>query len=201
MASFVGNEEAVWQLIRAGADLDAKISGTLDTPLHLASEGGFRTTVAILLRADTKTSARNKDGHTPLDLVPSQQKQDFKGLLSNVSSRFSLPGSSPIFCLELFAIHDEVFTRDKHGQTPLHRAAASGNKNKIIQLLSKGIDVNVPDYAGWTPVHEAALHGETEILQLLIEVATFSPRSPSFSSVLIPNTITNSMAEMSMSRD
>ena len=70
----------------------------------------------------------------------------------------------------MFTVHDEVFARDKHGQTQLHKAASTGNMEKVLKFLEKGVDVNIRDHAGWSPLHEAALAGHDEILQLLIEV-------------------------------
>jgi len=177
VACFFGNDEIAALLISAGAELDARIANTLDTALHLACEGGFKPVVFQLLRFDTKTSGRNKDGNLPLDLVPSQHKTEFKGAPPVLFPRpmvhllTHLP--PPMLDLspfpELFNLHDEVFSRDKHGQTQLHRAAATGNLAKITQFLKRGVDVNVRDHAGWSPVHEAALAGQTEILQLLVE--------------------------------
>ncbi|XP_010193355.1 PREDICTED: ankyrin repeat domain-containing protein 32-like, partial [Mesitornis unicolor] len=55
-------------------------------------------------------------------------------------------------------------------ETALHRACSSNKVERLIQLLSyPGTDINVKDYAGWTPLHEACNHGSTvcvrEILQ------------------------------------
>ncbi|XP_058024191.1 SMC5-SMC6 complex localization factor protein 1 isoform X3 [Ahaetulla prasina] len=65
------------------------------------------------------------------------------------------------------------------GETALHIACKSNNVKKLIHLLTvQGIDINVKDYAGWTPLHEACNHGSTvcvrEILQHCPEVNLFS---------------------------
>ncbi|XP_034296575.1 SMC5-SMC6 complex localization factor protein 1 isoform X1 [Pantherophis guttatus] len=65
------------------------------------------------------------------------------------------------------------------GETVLHIACKSNNVKKLIRLLTvPGIDINVKDYAGWTPLHEACNHGSTvcvrEILQHCPEVNLFS---------------------------
>ncbi|XP_032069153.1 SMC5-SMC6 complex localization factor protein 1 [Thamnophis elegans] len=65
------------------------------------------------------------------------------------------------------------------GETALHIACRSNNVKKLIHLLTvPGIDINVKDYAGWTPLHEACNHGSTvcvhEILQHCPEVNLFS---------------------------
>uniref|UniRef100_A0A8C5X8I8 Ankyrin repeat domain-containing protein 32 n=1 Tax=Malurus cyaneus samueli TaxID=2593467 RepID=A0A8C5X8I8_9PASS len=61
----------------------------------------------------------------------------------------------------------------------LHKACRNNKVERLIQLLSlPGIDINVKDYAGWTPLHEACNHGSTvcvrEILQRCPEVDLLS---------------------------
>ncbi|XP_038621430.1 SMC5-SMC6 complex localization factor protein 1 isoform X2 [Tachyglossus aculeatus] len=61
------------------------------------------------------------------------------------------------------------------GETALHRACINNKVEQLILLLSlPGTDINVKDYAGWTPLHEACNHGSTvcvrEILQRCPEV-------------------------------
>ncbi|PKU33266.1 hypothetical protein llap_16430 [Limosa lapponica baueri] len=65
------------------------------------------------------------------------------------------------------------------GETDLHRACIRNKVERLIQLLSSpGIDINVKDYAGWTPLHEACNHGSTvcvrEILRRCPEVDLLS---------------------------
>ncbi|XP_019387929.1 PREDICTED: SMC5-SMC6 complex localization factor protein 1 [Crocodylus porosus] len=65
------------------------------------------------------------------------------------------------------------------GETALHIACIRNKVEKLIQLLSiPGVDINVKDYAGWTPLHEACNHGSTvcvrEILQRCPEVDLLS---------------------------
>uniref|UniRef100_A0A8D0GUV7 SMC5-SMC6 complex localization factor 1 n=1 Tax=Sphenodon punctatus TaxID=8508 RepID=A0A8D0GUV7_SPHPU len=65
------------------------------------------------------------------------------------------------------------------GETALHTACIRNKVERLIQLLSfPGTDINVKDYAGWTPLHEACNHGSTvcvrEILQRCPEVDLLS---------------------------
>ncbi|XP_042643539.1 SMC5-SMC6 complex localization factor protein 1 isoform X2 [Tyto alba] len=69
--------------------------------------------------------------------------------------------------------------RNIKGEATLHKACISNKVERLIQLLSiPGIDINVKDYAGWTPLHEACNHGSTvcvrEILQRCPEVDLLS---------------------------
>ncbi|XP_044513586.1 SMC5-SMC6 complex localization factor protein 1 [Gracilinanus agilis] len=56
------------------------------------------------------------------------------------------------------------------GETALHRACINNQVEKLILLLSlPGTDINVKDYAGWTPLHEACNHGNTVCVQEILQ--------------------------------
>lgn len=61
------------------------------------------------------------------------------------------------------------------GFTVLHWAAKSGNcdmVNKVIEVAEKGdvqVNVNTKSYGGYTPLHIAAIHGQEEIIALLVK--------------------------------
>lgn len=46
------------------------------------------------------------------------------------------------------------------GTTPLHAAAAGGNRLIVQKLIDKWVDVNAITKEGITPVHIAALYGK-----------------------------------------
>ncbi|XP_007940744.1 SMC5-SMC6 complex localization factor protein 1 [Orycteropus afer afer] len=56
------------------------------------------------------------------------------------------------------------------GETALHRACINNQVEKLILLLSlPGIDINVRDNAGWTPLHEACNYGNTVCVQEILQ--------------------------------
>lgn len=59
--------------------------------------------------------------------------------------------------------------RNEKGETGLHQACIAGNLAQVRRLLDQKHPVNVRDFAGWMPLHEAANHGHIEIVRLLIE--------------------------------
>ena len=84
----------------------------------------------------------------------------------------SLPLSLPSlpFSSVLTDNYDLLFAKDRHGQTHLQRAAATGDVIRVTSLIEQGAEVNVVDHAGWTPLHEAALEGHMEVVKCLVEV-------------------------------
>lgn len=65
---------------------------------------------------------------------------------------------------------DLVFSKDEDGFTPLHLAAANGNKDLARFLLTATkAEVNARDNAGSTPMHQAATaKGHSDIVELLL---------------------------------
>lgn len=66
--------------------------------------------------------------------------------------------------------HPELLNRHggRHGVTPLHVAASSGNLSIIYLLLALRADVNVRTSSGYLPVHGAIMHGDNEIAKTLL---------------------------------
>lgn len=58
--------------------------------------------------------------------------------------------------------------RDRQGQLPLHRAAASGSAPIIEMLLQAGSQLSVSDAGGWTALHHACSEGHGDVAVKLI---------------------------------
>lgn len=57
---------------------------------------------------------------------------------------------------------------DGHAETDLHAAAWHGDTDRVIELLSKGIDVNSLDSIRETAMHGAAAWGHSDVVSILI---------------------------------
>ncbi len=61
-----------------------------------------------------------------------------------------------------------INTFDRNGETLLHFATESNNKNIVEALLNKGSNPNAKDYIGCTPLHYAAQDGYKDIIEVLL---------------------------------
>jgi len=70
--------------------------------------------------------------------------------------------------IRLFARIADHETPQEVGISPLHQAAFSGLKEKVIVLIKNDTSVNATDKYNWTPLHDAVIQGHSDIVKLLI---------------------------------
>jgi ankyrin repeat protein len=97
---------------------------------------------------------------------------------------YSPDGFTPIGLAAFFGRKDVLDFLLQHGAdpnaasknqmrvTPLHSAVAHRDPEiataMVESLLSNGAKVNIAQDGGWTPLHQAAAHGQMEIMELLL---------------------------------
>lgn len=63
----------------------------------------------------------------------------------------------------------KVHKRNERGEMQIHIAAIKGDVKLTKKLIKAGADVNVADFAGWTPLHEACNHGYLSVAKQLLK--------------------------------
>ncbi|KAJ2553703.1 hypothetical protein EV175_002847 [Coemansia sp. RSA 1933] len=127
------------------------------TPLHLAVLSDDINTARLLLDHGASTSITNSRYLTPLETCSNEK---IARLLTDRAKSQRV-----------------VLTRDKAGQTKLHRACHAGDLEQTVGFLNQGADIDMKDNAKWTPLHEASLEGHSDIvLALLRRGADFNAR-------------------------
>lgn len=71
----LGNEAILKTLVAAGADINAVLSSTLDTPLHLAMKKQYQRAALALLHTGADMKAINSEGHRPVECTVSAELQ------------------------------------------------------------------------------------------------------------------------------
>ena len=156
------NPEVTAFLIDAGLDIEATERAYGSTPLHLAA-GGFgifmKFHIMISLRRDV-------DG---LESVP--QVEFVRELETALIEKLGHIGNRPEVVRILLDRGAAINARDKHGATPLHRAAA-GNPDAgvVAMLLAEGALVGARDRKDWAPMHRAAaFNSNPAVLDMLLQ--------------------------------
>ncbi|MBQ4594832.1 MAG: ankyrin repeat domain-containing protein [Akkermansia sp.] len=71
---------------------------------------------------------------------------------------------------ELFANGANIHAVDVDGFNALHWAAWSGMRFISYKLVKKGVDINQPEYNGYTPLMLAAMRGNATVVDLLLKM-------------------------------
>jgi len=85
-----------------------------------------------------------------------------------------LPSTAPVSKQETAKNYSENVTKPKPkttgsgGKHLIHEAANIGNVERVKQLLSAGVDIDLKNKAGGTPLHAASVNGRIEVVKLLI---------------------------------
>jgi uncharacterized protein len=140
-ASFAGHGTIIQQLIKAGADIEARDPRHGNTPLIIAS-GIPRNLDAVteLLASGASVNAAAKDGRTPL-LAAARR------------------GLTPVIDL-LLSEKPDVEVRTADGNTALILVAYTGRTRALRALLRAGADPNMRAADGVSALTRAALSGD-----------------------------------------
>lgn len=149
-----GHESCARILVAAGADvLNKDHKGW--TPLHEAAEKGHISITKHILESDagiraTQITTRDIHGRTACQVAISSGQYKMARFLREQQ------------CL----IHRGV---DYMARSPLDFAIESGNEAMVKDLVKEGTDINSRNLDGFTPLHQAAFYGFTDIALLLLD--------------------------------
>ncbi|XP_050293322.1 poly [ADP-ribose] polymerase tankyrase [Anthonomus grandis grandis] len=167
-----GHYEVTELLVKHGASVNVADLWKF-TPLHEAAAKGKYEIVKLLLKHGADPSKKNRDGHTPLDLVR-EDDQDVADLLRGNAALLDAAKKGNLQRLQRLVTPENINCRDAQGRnsTPLHLAAGYNNVEVAEYLLENGADVNAQDKGGLIPLHNASSYGHLDIAALLIKFCT-----------------------------
>ncbi|KAH9987290.1 ankyrin repeat-containing domain protein [Russula compacta] len=168
-----------------GHDAAVRVRNMLgDTPLHLASWGGYPDVVArLLLEHGADVEAEDNEHATPLLEAARNGKLEVARVLLEHGAVVHVQdnqGCTPLHLaswqrypnvIRFFFLEHQgavVHVRNKLGRTPLHETASGGYTN-IIRLLLDGEDVEAKDNHNMTALHLAAYQGRLAATRELLK--------------------------------
>lgn len=142
----MGHREIAEMLYDEGADLNIYEASAMDKAELVEDFIG-----------KNKTSLENfsPDGFTPLGLAAFFGSINVIKLLLEKGANPDLVSNNP---MKVAPIHSAVAHRD-------HQRAFE----MTAELLKYNAKVNIAQEGGWTPLHQAAVHGQTDILEMLLK--------------------------------
>lgn len=144
-ALYNGQPKVADRLIASGIELNI---------FEAAAAGDVARTRALLASDPSLASAHSADGFSPLGLAA------FFGRLEVLDLLLS-EGADP-----------NAASRNSMRVTPLHSAAAHRGAETALRmvdaLLRSGANPNAQQHGGWTPLQQAAAHGQLEMVELLL---------------------------------
>lgn len=161
-------ETLLWKCSK-GADIKDKKDMT---PLHFAAERGHRNCCHVLLRHGANPSAKNRCNETALHiavrncyLLTSQILLSYEHDLNSKDNNGFTPlirittckkfDAEKVLCL-LLERRPDLNATCPNGDTALHHAVKGGSQDKCRILVEAGVDCNVQNKHGMTPLHIAA---------------------------------------------
>ena len=169
------NLDMVEFLVALGADVNRGDNEGW-TPLHATASCGFLSIAKFLLEHKADVAAVNNDGELAIDISESDEMEDL--LQKEIDSR-------SINCEDARNLEEQCMLNDardwynsgfindpphaKTGASALHVAAAKGYMKVMNLLIQAGMEVNIQDYDGWTPLHAAAHWAQREACELLAD--------------------------------
>ncbi|KAI8494515.1 positive regulation of extrinsic apoptotic signaling pathway via death domain receptors protein [Branchiostoma belcheri] len=184
-AAIRGDEKTATKLLQQGVDVNCRVSGVGNTPLHKAASGGHVDVAELLLKAGAQVDSRNKFEYTPLHYAAEEGHVGVAELLlkagAQVDSRDRF-GNTPLHNAAsgghvgvaelLLKGGTQVDRRNKDENTPLHKAASKGHVGVTKLLLKAGAQVDSRNWFGDTPLHKAASGGHVGVAELLLKGGT-----------------------------
>lgn len=158
-----GKLKTVVGLLECGADFDCQ-NKMLSTPLHLAVASGHAVIIHMLIEWGCDLSLKDEKHQTALEITRSSKLKQFMTETYNhyLSTMPAIMNGDCDLLLKLIKDHINrrvpfcsLSSRCVSGSTLLHTAVHWGDTESIDNLLQLGVNPDVKDYKGATPLHRS----------------------------------------------
>ncbi len=149
--------EIIHYLVGQGLHINVMVHGR--TPLHASVDATTASTMEWLLVHGADPTIKNERGLTALGMLEAANHSP--------GEQFVYDDMRKEVLLRVAA--GQLDMRGANGRTLLHAAAALGIQSAVETLLAKGVDVNIQDEQGNTPLYDAIRERQVDIIRLLLE--------------------------------
>jgi ankyrin repeat protein len=146
-----GSLDDTRKAIKAGADVNARLTRYQQTPLHLAAIFGQTAIAGLLIKKGANVNATDVTPWTQLQEAMEKGHPDVVKLLTKHGADLSVSDGS--------------------GLTPLHLAARDGLTDLVRLFIDAGAPISPRDVTKRTPLQLAATFGHPEIVAMLDNAA------------------------------
>jgi len=150
-AAAAGNNAKVAQLLRQGADLNARAKDGRTALMH-AAYSGHTALAKALINAGADVNAKARDGATALMHAAGHGHTESAKTLIDAGAK--------------------VNTKSNKGMAALMYAAREGHTESAQTLIDAGADMNAKDKVGFTALMFAAEFSHTEVVKALLDAGT-----------------------------
>ncbi|KAL2457294.1 Potassium channel SKOR [Forsythia ovata] len=176
-AAHDGDLHRLRHLVEAGADPN-KVDYNGRTALHLAASKGYEDIVQFLIQGRVEINIRDNFGKTPLYEAIKNSYDRVASLLVKAGASLSIDNAGNCLC-EAVANREIDFlkrllanginpnSKNYDLRTPLHLAASEGLYPESVLLLETGASIFATDRWGKTPLDEAHIGGNKNLIKLL----------------------------------
>ncbi|CAD5116603.1 DgyrCDS5478 [Dimorphilus gyrociliatus] len=185
LASALGDEPTVRDLLKHGASVNTRIRGK-ETAIHYAAARGYSNVVEALLEHGADVDAVNDLGETALMVAVEANRTRTTAVLLRNKALIDIENKEGItpWHHAMKPVDDNLlkllihFYRDQSGKlvlrdgvkTPLHIAAMCGKIEKIKCLMENGASLHVLDENGNCLLHSAARADQAAFIQNVLEI-------------------------------
>jgi ankyrin repeat protein len=179
-----GQQGMVELLLKAGANPNARTPRSEDTPLTLLNDAmhyvpAHDAIIRLLVEAGADVNARSKYGNRPIQGLARGGEETTLFLLdkgaTTVGARidghpitFEYAKNGKLRVLERLISSGHALDERSYEMTLLHYVAAYGDAKTAQWLIGKGLDVNIRDKQGGTPLHSASARAKDQMISFLL---------------------------------
>ncbi|XP_011500173.1 PREDICTED: ankyrin-3-like [Ceratosolen solmsi marchali] len=175
MAAYYDHQNVALLLLDKGASPHGMAKNG-NTPLHIAAWKNQMDIATTLLEYGAKTNVESKGGFVPIHLSALEGHTDMTTLLIEHKGDLNHKAKNGITPIHFCAQEDHVNVASilvKNGSLIDEKtnsiAAHFGQAAMVRFLLSSGASVDSRTNVGYTPLHQAAQQGHTQVINLLLE--------------------------------